>query len=173
MTWRMTLAQGWIQGRDKRAGADASRHRRPRPRASAGHRQSGGRSPWQRWPGCCLRLRCGLLRCRRLAARADQSPPGNPACGGGWRARRLARLSFSLTSSGYCSRSKNGIRNERLGLAVNRDEVRAHGAGFECPFLTVDEERPGIIRIGRCAPGTVLPYGIGNRHTRRWRSGCR
>ena len=27
-------------------------------------------------------------------------------------------------------------------------------------FLTIDEERPGIIWIGRCAPGTVLPYGI-------------
>ncbi len=47
-----------------------------------------------------------------------------------------------------------------LGAFVERDEIRAHGAGLERAFLAVNEQRPGIIRIGRRAPGAMLPRAV-------------
>src|SRR5690606_6778631 len=45
-----------------------------------------------------------------------------------------------------------------LGIPVYRHKVILHGAAGERAFLTVEFIRPGILRIGRCAPRTVLPY---------------
>ena len=52
------------------------------------------------------------------------------------------------------------IEMDGLLLIIQRDEIGAHGAGLEGAFLTVNEQGPGIIRIGRCAPGAMLPDGI-------------
>src|SRR5438445_209691 len=48
----------------------------------------------------------------------------------------------------------------RLGFVVQWNKIRAHSAGLECPFFPVDEQRPWIIRIGRRAPGAMLPNRI-------------
>ena len=49
---------------------------------------------------------------------------------------------------------------QRFGVAIERDEVRAHGAGFERAIFAINKERPGVIRISRGSPGAVLPRGI-------------
>src|SRR6476646_765973 len=49
------------------------------------------------------------------------------------------------------------IEVDRLGIFIERDEISAHGAGLECAFFAVDEERPWIIGVGRGAPGAMLP----------------
>src|SRR5436853_1842363 len=52
------------------------------------------------------------------------------------------------------------IEVNRFLLFVLWDEICAHGAGFKRSFIAVNEQSPRIVRVGRCAPGAMLPNGI-------------
>ena len=45
----------------------------------------------------------------------------------------------------------------RLGPAAARDEVVAVHAQFQRALVAVEERRPRVVRVGRVAPGAVLP----------------
>ena len=55
---------------------------------------------------------------------------------------------------------KHAVEVNRLGFAIVRNKVCAHRAQLERALLTIDEQRPRIIRIRRLAPCAMLPDGV-------------
>jgi hypothetical protein len=47
-----------------------------------------------------------------------------------------------------------------LSFIINRDKIIFVNIGFQGSFIAINEKSPGVIRVGRRAPGPVLPYAI-------------
>src|SRR5690606_23806339 len=54
---------------------------------------------------------------------------------------------------------KQAVKVDRLAVSV-RDEVGHVGARLEGPLITVDKERPWVLRVDWVAPTAVLPLAV-------------
>ncbi len=92
----------------------------------------------------------------RLAARSA-SPSGSPADGRRFgRGDVLLQVLLGLVLGVLVQLHAPRRRWRRLALA-ERDEVVAVHAHLERALVAVERRAPGILRVGRCAPGAVLP----------------